>query len=72
MDSKIAAMSRGAPDDSPQHVFAIGVAGRDAVRDQEGHRARMIRDRSIRDVALVVFAVWAAVAERFCGYLRFF
>ncbi len=72
MDSKIASVTRGAPNDSPQHVLAIGVAGRDAVRDEEGHRARMIRNRAIRDVALDVFAVRAAVAEFLCGYLNFF
>src|SRR5580692_12697746 len=57
MDSKIASMTRGATNDSPQHVFAIGVAGRDAVRDEKRYRPRMICNRTIRDVALDAFAV---------------
>ncbi len=71
MDSKIAAMTRGAPNDSAQHVLAIGVARHDAVGDEEGHCARMIRNRAIRDVAVDVFAVRVAVAEFLCRYLNF-
>src|SRR5260370_38773648 len=72
MDSKVAPGRGGAPDDSPQHVLAIGVAGRDALGDEEGHRACVIRNRAIRDVALYVFAVRQAIDEFLCGYLNFF
>src|ERR1019366_5599770 len=67
MDSQIASVARGAPNDPPQHVLAIGVAGNDAVGDQEGHRARMIRDRAKRYVALFILAVPRLVAELLRG-----
>src|SRR5579862_5249008 len=72
MDSKIAAVTCGAANDSAQYVLAIGVAGRDAVGDEEGHGARVIRNRAIRDVALDIFAVRATIAEFLCGDLNFF
>ena len=64
MDSEVAAVASGAPDDPAQHVFAIGVAGRDAVGDEERHRARVVGDRAITRCRVPSFcAVWAAVAD---------
>ena len=53
MDSKMASVTRGAPNNPPQNVLAIGVAGRDAVRNQEAYRARVIGDRSKGNVAFL-------------------
>ena len=71
MDSEVTAVTRGAPDDSPQHVFAIGVAGRDAVGDEEGHRACVVGNRAKRYVALVVLAVVRLAAELLRGLFNF-
>src|SRR5271163_4272520 len=71
MDTKITAVTGGAADDAAQHVLAIGVAGRDAVGDQEGHRARVIGDRAVRYVALLVLAIWTAVADLLRNNLDF-
>ena len=35
MNPEIAAVARRAPDDSAQHVLAIGIAGRDSVGNQK-------------------------------------
>ena len=67
MDSEVTAVTRGAPDDSPQHVFAIGIARRDAVGDEEGHRARVVGNRAKRYVAFDVLAVVRLVAELLHG-----
>ncbi len=71
MDSEIAAVTRGAPNDPAQHVLAIGVAGHDAVGNQKRHRARMVSDRAKRDVALFLLAVTRLVAELLRGLFDF-
>ena len=54
LDPEQHAMPRGAPQDPAQHVAAPLVRRQHAVADQEGHRARVIRDDVQRDVLLGV------------------
>src|ERR1700687_1623437 len=72
MDSEITPMTRGATDEPAEHVLAIGVAGGDSLCDQETDRARVIGDRSIRNVAFFIFAVRAPVADFLYAALNFF
>ncbi len=57
------AMTNRAPHDAPEHVLTPGAVRKDALRDQEGGRSRVIRDDAHRDVVFVLRAAVRFAAD---------
>ncbi len=63
VNAEIAPVARSTPDDAAHHVLAIAVAGRQPLRREETHRARMVRDRAKRNVEFPVLSVARSVTD---------